>query len=96
MVPIYDLIGGWVDKFRQSFKLNKAPIDLRNEDSNNQSQNQQGIENRIEMNKNENNNISNHQNNNAKMVPISDMNQIRTNNQMYNQNARYQSPSNFQ
>jgi hypothetical protein len=93
MVPIYDLIGGWVDKFRSSFKLNKAPIDLRNEESNNHSQNQAPNEMRIDLNKNENNNLSNYQNNNPKMVQVSEMNQIRMSNQMYNESANYHNPN---
>lgn len=95
MIPIYDLIGGWVDKFRQTFKLNKTPIDLRNEESNNQSRNELGNEMKMEMNKNENDNKSNHQNNNAKMVPVSEMNQIRMDNHNYKENAKYHNPSNY-
>jgi len=95
MMPIYDLIGGWIDKFKNSFKLNKAPIDLRNEESNNHSNNQEGNEMRIYMKNNENNNISNYQNNNPKMVPVSGMNQIMINNNIYNENLKYHHPSNI-
>jgi len=47
MIPIYDLIGGWVDKFKMTFKLNKTPIDLKNEESNNQSEQKNRDEVRI-------------------------------------------------
>ena len=94
MLPIYDLIGGWVDKFKSSFKLYKARIDLRNEESNNQSQNQAGNEIRSNENKNENNNISNYKNNYPKTVPVSETYQIEMDNQINNENAKYHHPSN--
>jgi len=80
MLPIYDLIGGWVDKIKHAFKLNKVPVDLKNEDTNNQSQNQNNRNDiRIDIDSSSNNNnISNSknkfQNNFSKIVPISGMN----------------------
>jgi len=95
MIPIHDLIGGWVNKFKNSFKLNKAPVDLRNEESNNKSQNLSGNEIRLDIIKDENKKISNHQNDNPKMVPILEMNQIKMNYDINEEKTKYHFQSNI-
>lgn len=51
MMPIYDLISGWVDKFKNYFKLTKTAIDLKEEEKINQIKNLTGNDIILEVNK---------------------------------------------
>ncbi len=96
MIPINDLINGWVNKFKYAFKLNKDPTDLKNEEFNNQSENIIVNNLRFDLKKDVNNtNITNSKNNLSKIIPLSEINYSENREQNNSKYVKYhKSPNN--